>query len=198
MFFRSPAWDSLTYWALDLETSGMRPKEDSILSVGMVPLRDGVIHYGERFYSLVRPKQEGVLSDEGLRAHHILPSESAQAPTLGHVLPEVDRRLRDGVLLLHFASLDVNFLKHAYRSIGWAWTRPTVVDTVDLLLKLQRRRQQIDPNPPRVRTALTEARADLGLPPHESHHALADAMATAELFLALRARLGASTLRDLK
>ncbi len=198
MFFRSPAWDSLTYWALDLETTGLRPKEDSILSVGMVPLRDGVIHYGERFYSLVRPKQEGVLSDEGLRAHHILPSESAAAPTLGHVLPEVDRRLRDSVLLLHFADLDVNFLRRAYQNIGWAWTRPTVVDTVDLLLKLQRRRQQIDPNPARVRTALTEARADMGLPPHEAHHALADAMATAELFLALRARLGASTLRDLR
>jgi DNA polymerase III subunit epsilon len=38
-----PAWDSVVLWALDLETSGLRPGADQILSVGMVPIRAGTI-----------------------------------------------------------------------------------------------------------------------------------------------------------
>ncbi|HYQ80643.1 MAG TPA: 3'-5' exonuclease, partial [Anaeromyxobacteraceae bacterium] len=41
MLFRSPAWDSVVYWALDLETGGLDPRTDPILAVGMVPLRQG-------------------------------------------------------------------------------------------------------------------------------------------------------------
>ena len=40
-------------------------------------------------------------------------------------------------------------------------------------------------------------RALLGLPEYEYHHALHDALATAELFLALRARLRLERLRQL-
>ena len=46
MLFGSPPWDSALYWALDLETSGLETERDEILSIGMVPIRGGVIHYG--------------------------------------------------------------------------------------------------------------------------------------------------------
>ena len=41
---------------------------------------------------------------------------------------------------------------------------------------------------------LSEARRQLGLPDYPVHHALTDAVATAELFLVLRSRLGAERL----
>jgi DNA polymerase-3 subunit epsilon len=34
----SPPWDSVTYWALDLETGGLDPRADPILSVGIAEL----------------------------------------------------------------------------------------------------------------------------------------------------------------
>jgi DNA polymerase III subunit epsilon len=198
MFFRSPAWDAVTYCALDLETSGLRPQSDKILSVGIVPVRGGVIHYGERYYSLVRPPDPASLSEEGLRAHHILPAELECAPPLADVLVEIDTRMRDSVLLVHFADVDVGFLKQAYRRADMNWPRPPVVDTVRLMMKLHERQHHLTPYPAPIRTALTEAREDIGLPPHDSHHALGDALATAELFLAVRARIGARTLRELR
>ncbi len=199
MFFArtSPDWESVTYWALDLETSGLDPKRHVILSAGMVPVRGGAVRWGERWESLVRPEPGVVIPDEGLRAHHILPGELEHAPALADVLPEIDRRLREGVALLHFGSLDLGFLRAAYAAHRLAWPKPRVVDTVELLQKLHHRLHQLTPHPTPPRTALPEAREDFGLPPYANHRALTDALATAELFLALRARLQARRLAEL-
>jgi DNA polymerase-3 subunit epsilon len=186
------------FWALDLEMSGLHPGADRILSVGMVPIRQGVIRYGERFCSLVRPPDLTGLSTEGLRVHHILPAEIVDAPTLAEVLPEVDRRLREGTLLLHFAQLDLAFLRDGYRRCEMHWPGPPLVDTMNLLLTYHQRLQQWTPHPPPPRTALDEARVDLGLPAYPSHDALSDALATAELFLVLRSRLGLERLRGIQ
>lgn len=196
-FYPSPAWDQVVFWALDLETTGLRAATDRILSVGMVPIRQGVIRYGERYATLVHPPADRALSTEGLRAHHILPGDTAGAPFIEDVLPEIDRRLREGVLLLHFKSLDLAFLREAYRRTRCSWPKPRVVDTVDLLLRLHERQQQWTPHPPPPRTALAEAREVLGLPTYPSHDALSDALATAELFLALRSRLGLCRLKSI-
>ena len=40
VFWRSPPWDSLVYWSLDLETGGLDPRKDAILAVGMVLSED--------------------------------------------------------------------------------------------------------------------------------------------------------------
>lgn len=199
MFFarKSPPWDEVTYWALDLETSGLDAARHEILSAGMVPVREGVVRWGERWESLVRPADPAAMSAEGLRAHHILPGELENAPTLAQVLPEIDRRLRDGVPLLHFGALDLGFLREAYRGHGMPWPRLRNVDTVELLHKLDHRRHHFTPHPTPTRTALPEAREELGLPAYANHHALTDALATAELFLVLRARLGARFVADL-
>jgi len=188
MFFRSTPWEAPVLWALDLETSGLSPKRGEILSVGMVPIRAGTIRYGERYTSLVRPQAPERLSTAGIEAHHLLPAELAGAPPLSAVLPEIDSRLREGVLLLHHAPLDVGFLRRAYRRLGLPWPRPRVVDTIDLLLALDHRRHRFTPHPEPPATDLPGARRALGLPPHDAHDALADALATAELFLALQAR----------
>ncbi len=192
----SPAWDEVVFWALDLETTGLNPKTDRILSVGLVPIRQGIIRYGERFATLVQPPAGETLSTEGLPAHHILPGDTASAPRLADVLPEIDRRLQEGVLLVHFRQLDLAFLREAYRRVGRPWRRPRVVDTIDLLLRLHDRQQRWTPHPAPPRTALPAAREALGLPPYAHHDALSDALATAELYLALRSRLGLCRLRS--
>lgn len=199
MAWSSPPWDEVLYFALDLETSGLEPRDDAILSLAMVPIRGGVIRYGERIASLVRPADPAGLSQEGLRAHHLLPAELAAAPPLPELLPEVDRRLRAGILVLHHAPIDLGFLRQAWRAAGRSWPRPRpqVVDTVVLLRRLEVRQRLLTPHPAPLPAALPAARAALGLPAYPNHDALIDAVATAELFLALRARLAAKRLREL-
>jgi DNA polymerase-3 subunit epsilon len=187
---RARPWREVVYWALDLETTGLDPATDHVLSVGLVPVRRGTIRYGERFHRLVRPPGPlDALSSEGLRAHHILPAELSSAPPLPDVLPEVDRRVREGALVLHHAPLDLAFLARGYDDAGMAWPRPPVVDTVELLARAHRLTHRFDPAAAPAPASLARGREACGLPPHRAHDALADAVATAELFLALVARL---------
>jgi len=197
-FGGGPRWDEGVIWALDLETTGLRPETDDIISIGMVPIRAGVIRYGERWHQLVRPASAREMPTDGIRAHHILPAELDAAPAIAEVLPDVDARLREGALLVHYAPLDLRLLRREFKRHARPWPTPLVIDTVDLLLRWHHRQQQWTPHPPPPRTALGEARADFRLPDYPSHDALSDALATAELYLVLRERLGLATLQGIR
>ncbi len=200
MRWPSPSWDSVTYWALDLETGGLDARRDPILAVGMVPVREGAVRLGEAYTSLVRPEPLEAIDPSSIPAHHLVPRDVAMAPDRAAVVREVDRRLRDGALLVHQAAIDVAFLKRAYGRCGVAWPAPPVVDTVALLLKEAQRARLTNPDAPDTEPSLrlVEARRRFGLPEYAQHDALMDAIAAAELFLVLRRRLGARTLRDLR
>jgi len=200
VLFHSPAWDSVTYWSLDIETGGLDAKRDPIIAVGMLPVRGGILKLGEAYQTLIRPEAGREIKPESVRAHQLLKRDLSAAPPLAEVLAQVDRRIREGALLVHFQAIDVQFLKQGYSRFGLKWPRPPVVDTVELILKLDRKTRFVRPAdaPADVpSTNLTETRRRLGLPDYQAHDALTDAIATAELFLVLRKLLGAKTLRDL-
>lgn len=200
MFFSSPAWDSVAYWSLDLETGGLDPRKDAVLAVGMVPIREGTVRLGQSYCTLVRPDSAEGIDPESVKAHQLVWGEVREAPPIREVLPEIDRRLREGVLLLHHRALDLAFLRRAYRECGLRWPGPPVVDTVELLVRASHARHRREPHLPRELPALnlTRVRRQYGLPEYQAHDALTDAIATAELFLVLRKVLGARTLRDLR
>ena len=200
MLWPSPNWDTVTYWALDLETGGLDARTDPILSVGMVPVREAAIRLGEAYASLVRPDDAAAIDPRSIGAHHLRPGEVRTAPPLAGVLAEVDRRLREGVLLVHQAALDVPFLRRAYRRERMRWPDPPVVDTVALLIKAAKRARFVDPGAPEHEPDLNlvAARHAYGLPDYGQHDALTDAVATAELFLVLRKQVGAKRLRELR
>jgi DNA polymerase-3 subunit epsilon len=199
VLFSSPPWESVTYWSLDIETGGLDPRRDPILALGMLPIRDGIIRLGEAYQTLVRPEAGREIRPESVRAHQLVRSEVNQAPPLPEVLAEVDRRIRQGALLVHHQGIDVAFLKRAFARHGRRWPAPAIVDTVELLHKLHRKRRFTKPDQPEVEPSvnLAEARRRLGLPDYRAHDALTDAIATAELFLSLRGALNAKTLRQL-
>jgi len=195
VFFRSPPWNELTYWALDLETGGLDAKRDPILSVGMVPIREGTVRIGEGWRTLVRP-DGAEIDPRSVVAHQLLGGEVRGAPTLVEVLPEVERRMREGVLVVHHQSIDVLFLRRDFARLKRPWPKPRVVDTARLLL-LAGRPSQPELASDQIERNLARARAQYGLPDYEEHEALVDAIATAELFLVLRKVLGIRRLRDL-
>lgn len=195
MLFRSPPWDSVVYWAIDVETGGVDAKRDPLLAVGMVPVRGGRIRLGECYRALVRPEGEGRITSASARAHQPIPADVSGAP-LSEVLPEIGRRVREGVMLVHDASIDA-CLRRVSAQVGVAWPSSKVVDTTRLLVRDAQLRNVSRSRDP-VALNLSLARAEYGLPDYRAHDALTDAIATAELFLAVRIALGARTLRDLR
>jgi DNA polymerase III subunit epsilon len=173
--------------ALDLETTGVDARAE-VLAVGDVPIVDGAVRLGEATHVLVRPARRSAVL--GIEAHHLRPVDVAGAPTIEEVLPELlDRIVAADAIVVHHAALDVRVLRHACRATARRWPHPPVIDTVGMVEQVRRRQRHL--GGPRMPRDLAGARASLGLPPHRSHHALADAIATAELYLALRARLHA-------
>ena len=199
MLFSSPPWDEVVYWALDLETGGLDARKDPIIAVGMVPLRAGVIRLGEAYQTLVRPASGARVAPDSVRAHQLVGGELREAPPLNVVLPEIDRRIREGALLVHQRSIDVTFLRREFDRYRIGWPKPPVVDTVDLLVKAAEKARFLRPDASAELPALnlSAARRANGLPAYPAHDPLMDAIATAELFLVLRRRLGAKKLRDL-
>lgn len=193
-FWRRVPWQQLDYWALDLETSGLDARRHHVESVGMVPIRGGSICWGERWYREVRRSTAAASIGDtaerrSIEIHGLLPDRRDEAPELAELLGEIEKRLRGAVLLLHHGRLDLAFLHRAFHRAGRPWPRPPVVDTAHLLARLSHRRRQLEPWAEPLPGQLGEARRALGLPPHREHHALDDALATAELMLALRIRL---------
>ena len=199
MLFSSPRWDLPVYWALDLETGGLDARHDPIISVGMVPIRTGVIRLGESFSTLIRPDPGRPIRPESVRAHQLLAGDLLKSPPLHAVLLEVDRRLEGGVLLVHNRGIDLPFLKGGHARTGIPWKKPRVVDTVDLIVRAATRRRLFRPGGEEMPSLnLSEARRAHGLPEYGAHDALTDAVSTAELFLVLRQVIGAKRLRDLR
>jgi DNA polymerase-3 subunit epsilon len=135
-----------------------------------------------------------------MQAHHLLPADVRAAPNLSEVLAQIDRRIREGALLVHQAALDVAFLRRGYARTGMRWPDPPVVDTVALLIKAAKRARFVDPDAAdrEPELNLMRARRRLQLPDYGQHDALTDAISAAELFLVLRRRIGARSLRDVR
>jgi DNA polymerase-3 subunit epsilon len=200
VLFSSPPWDSVVYWALDLETGGLDATTDAILAVGMTPIRAGTIRLGEAYATLVRPEDGRNIDPRSVQAHQLVWGEVKEAPPVEEVLPEVARRIEEGAMLVHHQGIDVEFLKRAFKRKGMRWPAPPVIDTVELLIRSAKKSRFLNPDHldhlPTLN--LGKARREYGLPDYAAHDALTDAIAAAELFLVLRRKLGAKSLRDLR
>lgn len=167
------------YLALDLETTGLDPASDSIVSVGYVPVVDrGVRLHGAR-HRYVRI--DGSVA-QSATIHHIVDADLDGAQEAPDVLAALLDALRGRVLLVHHAPVDLGFLHAACRR---AFGVPLVAPVVDTLDLARRRRERGDASTREGELRLHALRTAYGLPRYPAHDALTDALATAELFLAM-------------
>lgn len=177
--------------ALDLELTGLDPKRAEVISVGFVPV-DGlrILFSGARRF-LVRP--EGSVQGSA-HVHMLRDADLAGAGELDEALEAVVEALAGRSLLVHFAGLDHGVLSRLCRK---RWGAPLVVPIVDTLALAHRKVLRSGREPKQGSLRLPALRASYGLPVAHLHGALSDAVATAELFLAMVAETGLQArLRD--
>ena len=176
-------WREAAYAAVDLETTGLDPRRDEIISFASVPIDDGRVGVGRTRTAIVRP--ERMPAAETIRIHGLRQGDLADAPLLDEVLDLILEALAGRVLVAHAAWVERGFLRTALRPAGLGVAEP-MLDTTVLA------RHVLGGDGPGDGVRLTEAANRLGLPVHRPHHADGDALTTAQLFLALVARLEAS------
>lgn len=175
--------------ALDLETTGLNPAENGIVSIGIVPVQGDKICSSAAKQWLVKPRF--ALTRHSVTLHKITDSALADAPDLLDILPDFLAAITGKVLLVHCADIERQFLAAALTvRLGEPLYFP-VIDTMQLEAQVHRAKPpslwQRWRNIPQTSIRLAASRARYGLPPYTPHHAVTDALACAELFLAQRA-----------
>ncbi|GFK93044.1 DNA polymerase III PolC-type [Fundidesulfovibrio magnetotacticus] len=165
----------------DLETGGLDPSRDDILSIGAVRMTGGRIDVGGAFQALARPTATS-LDAAGVRVHQLTPGELAGEPPLEEVLPRFLRYAGDAVLTGWHVELDLAFLRAACKRLKLPQPRNRGLDVLGLYLAIRGSRASpvLDELPLKDATLYSVARA-LGVPPRGAHDALGDAYLTAQV-----------------
>ncbi len=175
------------FCVVDLETTGIRPGADRIVEIGAVRVEG--FELAGRFERLVDP---GVpLPSEITRLTGIRPQDLAGRVGVGSALRAFLAFAGDAVLVAHNARFDIGFIDAELRRLRGRRFAGTVLDTVPLARKLV---------PGRTRYSLGALADRFATETQPCHRALPDALATAEILLALIGKAqerGAETVDDL-
>jgi DNA polymerase-3 subunit epsilon len=185
---RPPAttpWRDASWLAIDLELTGLDPREDHVIAVGMVPIESGRVRLGGARYSLVASTRRS--TPGAVVTHKLRVADLAGAPGVEEVLDTILEELGGRVPVFHVAAVERAFLGPLLRRRRLRM--PACADT-EALGRLWLRGRGIQTS---GGLSLERLSARLGQRAAAPHHALADALATAQAFIALASHLDRET-----
>jgi DNA polymerase-3 subunit epsilon len=181
--------DELNVVVFDFETTGFFPERgDQILSIGAVRIKKGQMNDKETFYSLVHNNES--LSPDIKRLTGLDESDLQAAPALSEVLISFYQFLQSDTLVAHHASHEKKFLQHANWKAFKKTHKHRIVDT-SLVFNIVDRDKNV--------VSLDDYCTLSDLEIRNRHHALGDALITAELWQLYIKKLkdhGCYTLKD--
>ena len=177
-------WRRVSFLVVDAEMSSLDVSDGELLSVGWVCVENGSIALDSARHYLV--KAEKSVGDSAT-IHQLRDCEVDAGALPGEVLGRFLETAAGKVLVAHNASLDLAYLNAVSRLEFGA---PVLLPAVDTLIQEQRlmSRRDLVVKPGDLR--LQACRDRYNLPRLPAHNALVDALATAELLIAMAAHRG--------
>lgn len=190
-----------SFVVFDTELTGLDRKQDEIISIGAVRIRDLQIELGDTFHYYVQP--QNLDHTRATLVHKITPEQLRQAPPLEEVLPKFLSFIDSDPLVGHFIGIDITFLNRATKRVFNGTVANPHIDTLRMAqiykrLILGKVQENSTSGPSQYN--LQNLTAEFNLPFFDAHDALEDALQTAYLFLFLAKKLrseGVVTLADL-
>lgn len=176
---------------VDVESSGLDPLRDRLIAIGALGVVDGVVDLRDSFEVVIR--QETTSSVANIEVHGIGGAEQRAGEDAPTALAAFLDFVRKDPLVAFHAPFDEAMLQRAiFGTLGERFKRPwlDLADVVPLAW----------PEDARARRGLDAWLARFGIPIVHRHRAIADCLATAQLFsrfLPESARLGGTTARSL-
>ncbi len=190
---------NLRYVVLDLETTGLNPTHDQVVSIAAYRIVEGRILLGDNFNSLINPDR--AIPPSAIKIHGIVPAMVARAPLLEEILNAFLRYLGTDILVGYHVKFDLNFLNICMQQRYGFPLQNLVVDAMCMCRKiLVPRHLRSYVIKFKGHQDLDAVAAQLGIQIHERHTAQGDALATAMIFQRILAELeksGPGQLRNL-
>lgn len=178
------ASSSIDYIVLDIETTGLDFQLDQILSIGWVEISQSKINLATCQHLYIN--NDSQIKAETAVINHITPQMLDDGIALHDAMLAFFESAQNKVIVAHACIVEANFLDHYLTTYFHLPKLPLIwLDTMCMEKQMDKaidRHNELD-----VRLSSTRARYQL--PEYNSHNALADAVATAELFLAQQKRL---------
>jgi DNA polymerase-3 subunit epsilon len=177
---RSPSWREAPFIAIDVETTGLDPRRDEVISFAGIPIESGRIIASGSVHGLVRPRVAP--ADASIAIHRLREADLAAAPRAPEALAPLGAVMPGRTPVVHASWVERTFLRKA----GCPLPR-RIVDTAVLWRLLSIERGGRDPGV----CSLSVIAGALGLPAHRPHQAEGDALTAAQAFLAMATHLEA-------
>ena len=166
--------------SLDIETTGLNPDIDKIVSIGLVQISQLGIKLNTCWHQIIQTKN--TLSEKSVVIHTITDDQSAAGMSIENAIEELLQRLKGKVVLVHNAKVEQSFINVICQKLYNSDFVMQVIDTQFLAKRSFYRRNQVYKS---NELRLFNLRKIYNMPPYKAHNALLDAIATAELFLAI-------------
>lgn len=166
------------FLVLDMETTGLNPQKDRVLSMGFTVIKNLRIQVKDCQHVYCR--HADYIPDESVIVHQITEQKAATGEPIEAIFPQIIDALSGRVLVAHYADIEVGFLNQIATVLYGSPLEYRVVDTLLLAHKLiYKNSVHIE----RGALSLNQLRQRAHMPTFKAHNALTDAVATAELLL---------------
>lgn len=181
-------WDQARYVVVDVETTGLDLRADTLISIGAVAVVNGKIALGDSFYVVL--KQPAASDKRNILIHGISGAAQLEGePPVDALLTFLEYLGKAPLVAFHVA-FDETMIKRAMRDfLGLPFKHPWL-DLAYVMPAL---------NPPLARKyrALDDWIGHAAIRIDARHNALADALATAQLLQVALAQAGKNNIRDM-
>ncbi|MGZ5298073.1 MAG: 3'-5' exonuclease [Actinomycetota bacterium] len=184
--WRKMPWTKVPFASLDFEATGLDFSKDTIISFGVVPVTEGRIDVGGAVYQLVDPV-DVALDPRAITVHMLRPVDLVDAPSLDAAREALRAALGRRFLIAWFAEVEAAFLAKIFGGGRKRWMRRTV-DVRRLVAALE----GVGHGP----LTLAACAERYKIPVADPHHALDDALVTAQLFLVMARKLADRGMRS--
>lgn len=179
---------------VDIETTGLDPASADMLSIGWVLIRGGKVDLATAEAHYVKPP--GAVGDTA-SVHGLTDTMVEQGMSPAAALHRIIEVLTGKVLVVHHAGLDKNLLDRMCKEQFGNKLLVPIIDTLALERRRKSRHHHLDDS---RSLRLADLRKHYNLPRYRGHDCLMDAVATAELLIAMvatRDSNGGTILADL-
>jgi DNA polymerase-3 subunit epsilon len=179
---------------IDTELTSLDAKVNRMLSVGAIAMDGPRIRLAEQFYRVVNPGVE--VPEREILVHGLRPADVAHGEEPAKVVRELAEFLKGAVLVGHFIAIDKAALKKEFRAAGRTLENVAVDSAkVHRWLELKRRTFGEATDDRHEALDLPTVAKHYNVAVGDSHHALADAFVTAQLWQKLLDRLEVAGVR---